>query len=161
MDNEQPPVWPELDAHDRRILRALQDNGRLSNADLARRVGLSASACWQHTKRLFERGVIRGVRAMIEPRAVQRETAVLVGVVLDRSTRDSFERFAEAAGALPQVLECWLVAGDVDYFMKVRVRDLPAFNRFHSEKIVALPGVRQVRTFFVLDEIKTDGALPL
>ncbi|OHV08176.1 Lrp/AsnC family transcriptional regulator [Kushneria phosphatilytica] len=161
MDDEQRPVWPELDSHDRRILRALQDNGRLSNADLARRVGLSASACWQHTKRLFDQGVIRGVRALIEPRAVQRETAVLVGVVLDRSTQDSFARFAEAARALPQVLECWLVAGDVDYFMKVRVRDLPAFNRFHSEKIVALPGVRQVRTFFVLDEVKADGALPL
>jgi Lrp/AsnC family leucine-responsive transcriptional regulator len=151
--------FPELSAHDRRILKALQDDGRLSNADLARQVGLSPSACWNHTRRLFDTKVIKGVRALIDPKAVQRETAVLVGIVLDRSTQDSFSAFAAAARVLPQVLECFLVAGEVDYFLKVRVSDLNAFNRFHSEKILALPGVRQVRTFFVLDEVKTDGTL--
>jgi Lrp/AsnC family leucine-responsive transcriptional regulator len=153
--------FPEISAHDRRILKALQEDGRLSNVELAKQVGLSASACWNHTRRLFESKVIKSVRALIEPRAVQREMAALVGVVLDRSTPESFAKFAAATHALPQVLECFLVAGDVDYFLKVRVRDLAEFNRFHSEKIIALPGVRQVRTFFVLDEIKTDGLLPL
>ncbi|WP_439817185.1 Lrp/AsnC family transcriptional regulator [Zavarzinia sp. CC-PAN008] len=155
----EPAPFPELGAVDRRILKALQDNGRLSNADLAKQVGLSPSACWTHTRRLFEAGVIKGVRALVEPRAVQRETAVLVGIVLDRSTPDSFAAFAAAERALPQVLECFLVAGDVDYFLKIRVSDITAFNRFHSETIIALPGVRQVRTFFVLDEIKADGPL--
>lgn len=152
---------PELSKADRKILRALQDDGRLSNLELARQVGLSATACWNHTKRLFENGVIRSVRALIDPKAVQRGTAVLVGVVLDRSTPESFAAFEKAASELPQVLECFLVAGDVDYFLKVRVRDLAAFNRFHSEKIITLPSVRQVRTFFVLNEVKTDGALPI
>jgi Lrp/AsnC family leucine-responsive transcriptional regulator len=158
---EEGVAFPELSGADKKILRALQDDGRLSNVDLARQAGLSATACWNHMRRLFDTGVIKSVRALIDPRAVQRGTAVLVGVVLDRSTPDSFAEFEKAARDLPQVLECFLVAGDVDYFLKVRVRDLAAFNRFHGEKIITLPGVRQVRTFFVLSEVKTDGALPI
>lgn len=151
----------ELTAADRRILRALQRDGRVSNAKLAREVGLSPAACWTHTKRLFDRGVIRGVRALIAPEAVQRGTLALVGVVLDRSTRESFAAFEESARAMEQVLECVLVAGDVDYFLRIRVRDLAAFNRLHGERIIAMPGVRQVRTYFVMNEVKTDGPLPI
>jgi Lrp/AsnC family leucine-responsive transcriptional regulator len=150
-----------LSALDRRILRALQRNGRMSNAALAREVGLSPAACWTHTKDLFERGVIRGIRALLDPEAVGRGTLVLVGVVLDRSTPESFAAFEQAVRTLDQVLECVLVAGEVDYFLRIRVRDLAAFNRLHSERIIALPGVRQVRTFFVMNEIKTDGLLPV
>ena len=151
----------QLDPADRRILRALQADGRLSNAELARRVGLSESACWTRTRQLFDSGIIKSVHAIVDPAAVQQETIALVGVVLDRSTPESFADFEAATRALPQVLECFLVAGEVDYFMKVRVRDLPAFHRFHAEKIIALPGVRQVRTFFVLNEVKTDGLIPI
>lgn len=150
-----------LTAADRRLLRALQRDGRLSNAELAREVGLSPTACWNHTKRLFDEGVIRNVRARIDPEAVQRATMALVGVVLDRSTADSFAAFEQAARDMAQVLECVLVAGDVDYFMTIRVKDLPAYNRLHSEKLITMPGVRQVRTFFVLNEVKTDGTLPI
>ncbi|MBV8649916.1 MAG: Lrp/AsnC family transcriptional regulator [Alphaproteobacteria bacterium] len=151
----------EIDSADRRILRALQADGRLSNAELARRVGLSESACWTRTRRLFESGIVKSVHAIVDPAAVQQGTIALVGVVLDRSTPESFAEFEAATRVLPQVLECFLVAGEVDYFMKVRVRDLPAFHRFHAEKIIALPGVRQVRTFFVLNEVKTDGLIPI
>jgi Lrp/AsnC family leucine-responsive transcriptional regulator len=151
----------ELDLIDRRILRALQADGRLSNAALANRVHLSPAGCWTRTRRLFESGVIRAVRALIDPAALHQETIVLVGVVLDRSTRDSFAAFENAVRGLPQILECFLVAGEVDYFLKVRVRDLADFNRFHGEIIIALPGVRQVRTFFVLNEVKADGPLPV
>jgi Lrp/AsnC family leucine-responsive transcriptional regulator len=105
--------------------------------------------------------VIRGVRALIAPEAVQRGTLVLVGVVLDRSTPESFAAFEESARAMEQVLECVLVAGEVDYFLRIRVRDLAAFNRLHGERIIRMPGVRQVRTFFVMSEVKTDGALPI
>jgi Lrp/AsnC family leucine-responsive transcriptional regulator len=151
----------ELSAVERRILRALQRDGRRSNVDLARDVGLSPTACWTHTRRLFEEGVIKGVRALIDPDAVQRGTLVYVGVVLDRSTAESFAAFEQAVRELEQVLECVLVAGEVDYFMKIRVKDLSAFNRLHSERIIRLPGVRQVRTFFVMSEVKSDGLLPL
>ncbi|MET0124816.1 Lrp/AsnC family transcriptional regulator [Pseudomonas caspiana] len=150
---------PEMTVQERKILRALQIDGRISNADLARKVGLSTTACWNHTKRLYENGIIKSVRAQIDPNAVQQGTVVLIGVVLDRSTPESFATFEAAARELQQVLECWLVAGDVDYFMKIRVRDLPAFNHLHNTKIIALPGVRQVRTFFVLNEVKSDGLL--
>ncbi len=155
-ENSQPG---ELDAADRRILRALQADGRLSNKELAARAHLSESACLARTRRLFERGTIRAVRAHIDPDAVGQGTVVLVGVVLDRSTRESFAAFEAAVRVLAPVLECHLVAGDVDYFLKVRVRDIAGYNRLHAEKLIALPGVRQVRTFFVLDEIKTDGLL--
>lgn len=151
----------ELTSLDRRILRELQRDGRISNADLAREVGLSPAACWNHTKRLFSRGVIRGVRAMLAPEAIGRGTLVLVGVVLDRSTPESFAAFEQAVQAMEQILECVLVAGEVDYFLRIRVRDLAAFNRLHSERIIALPGVRQVRTFFVMNEVKTDAPLPI
>ncbi|MET0610785.1 MAG: Lrp/AsnC family transcriptional regulator [Pseudomonas caspiana] len=150
---------PEMTVQERKILRALQIDGRISNADLAKKVGLSTTACWNHTKRLYENGIIKSVRAQIDPNAVQQGTVVLIGVVLDRSTPESFATFEAAARELQQVLECWLVAGDVDYFMKIRVRDLPAFNHLHNTKIIALPGVRQVRTFFVLNEVKSDGLL--
>src|ERR1700722_13946223 len=119
-----------IDPADRRILRALQADGRLSNAELARRVGLSESACWTRTRQLFDSGIIKSVHAIVDPAAVQQETIALVGVVLDRSTPESFADFEAATRTLPQVLECFLVAGEVDYFMKVRVRDLPAFHRF-------------------------------
>ncbi len=95
------------------------------------------------------------------PAAVGYGTLVFVGVVLDRSTPESFAAFEEAVRNMEQVLECVLVAGDVDYFLRIRVRDLPAFNRLHSERIIALPGVRQVRTFFVMSEVKSDGPLPI
>ncbi|HET6605858.1 MAG TPA: Lrp/AsnC ligand binding domain-containing protein [Rhodopila sp.] len=158
-----PPAEPETDlsALDRRILRALQRDGRISNADLAHEVGLSPAACWTHTKRLFKTGTIRGVRALLAPQAIGCGTLVFVGVVLDRSTPESFAAFEEAVRGMEEVLECVLVAGDVDYFLRIRVRDLPAFNRLHSERIIALPGVRQVRTFFVMSEVKSDGPLPI
>lgn len=156
---KEPPQTPEVTVQERKILRALQIDGRISNADLARKVGLSTTACWNHTRRLYENGIIKSVRAQIDPNAVQQGTVVLIGVVLDRSTPESFATFEAAARELPQVLECWLVAGDVDYFMKIRVRDLPAFNHLHNTRIIALPGVRQVRTFFVLNEVKSDGLL--
>ena len=156
---KEPPQMPEVTVQERKILRALQVDGRISNADLARKVGLSTTACWNHTRRLYENGIIKSVRAQIDPNAVQQGTVVLIGVVLDRSTPESFATFEAAARELPQVLECWLVAGDVDYFMEIRVRDLPAFNHLHNTRIIALPGVRQVRTFFVLNEVKSDGLL--
>jgi Lrp/AsnC family leucine-responsive transcriptional regulator len=149
------------DDTDRRILRALQENGRLTNAELAKTVALSESACWTRTRRLFETGVIRGVRAIIDPAALDQRTVVMVGVVLDRSTRKAFAAFEKAARDMPEVLECFLVAGEVDYFLKVRVADIAAFNRFHGDRIISLPGVRQVRTFFVLNEVKADGPLEI
>ena len=146
-----------LDATDRRILKELQANGRISNAELAERINASAATCHRRTQRLFEEGYITGVRAQIAPDRVNRGALVLVGVVLDRSTPESFAAFEDAVRKLEVVLDCHLVAGDFDYFVKIRVRDMADFNKLHGEKLLALPGVRQTRTFFVMKEV-TDSA---
>ncbi|MEM7238330.1 MAG: Lrp/AsnC ligand binding domain-containing protein, partial [Pseudomonadota bacterium] len=85
---------------------------------------------------------------------------VMVGVVLDRSTPESFAEFEGAVTRLDVVLDCHLVAGDFDYLLKIRVRDMADFNRLHGETLIALPGVRQTRTFFVMKEVKDNGVLP-
>lgn len=146
-----------LDRIDYNILKHLQANGRLTNADLAESVHASPATCHRRTQRLFDEGVIKSVRAHIAPEKVNRETLVIVGVVLDRSTPESFAEFETAIRKLDFVLDCYLVAGDFDYFLKIRVRDMSGFNRLHGEKLIALPGVRQTRTFFVMKEV-TDNA---
>ena len=148
-----------LDRIDRRILALLQRDGRLSNAELARKVNLSPASCHRRTQRLFADGFIQSARAVIAPERVQRSTLVLVGVVLDRSTPESFGAFEAAIRTLPFVLDCHLVAGDFDYFLKIRVKDMADFNRLHGERLIALPGVRQTRTFFVMKEIVDNAPL--
>lgn len=151
----------ELDRTDMRILRLLQADGRIPNADLAKRVNTSAATCHRRTQRLFEGGYITGVRAQVAPDKVGLAALVLVGVVLDRSTPESFAAFEAAVTALPTIQDCHLVAGDFDYFLKLRVRDIADFNRLHRDKLLALPGVRQLRTFFVLKEVTDNGPLAL
>src|SRR5580765_6060508 len=134
-----------LDRVDVRILRLLQAEERLTNADLATRVNVSAATCHRRTQRLFDEGYITGVRAEIAPAAVGLGALVMVGVVLDRSTPESFAAFEEAVLELKEVLDCNLVAGDFDYLLKIRVRDMADFNKLHGQKLIALPGVRQTR----------------
>ncbi|RVH58741.1 winged helix-turn-helix transcriptional regulator [Sinorhizobium meliloti] len=145
---------------DLKILRALQSEGRLSNADLAERVNVSAATCHRRTQRLFEEGYITGVRAEVAPGAVGLGAMVMVGVVLDRSTPESFGAFKGAVMELKEVLDCNLVAGDFDYLLKIRVRDMADFNKLHGQKLIALPGVRQTRAFFVMKEVKENARLP-
>jgi Lrp/AsnC family leucine-responsive transcriptional regulator len=147
----------EIDRVDRRILGHLQENGRLTNAELAEKVHVSPATCHRRTQRLLEDGYIEAVRAHVAPQKVERGALVMVGVVLDRSTPESFAAFEAAIKGLSFVLDCHLVAGDFDYFLKIRVRDIADFNRLHGEKLIALPGVRQTRTFFVMKEV-TDNA---
>ncbi len=104
-------------------------------------------------------GFICAVRAMVAPAAVDRGALVMVGVVLDRSTPESFGAFERAVAGLPFVLDCHLVAGDFDYFLKIRVGDMADFNRIHGEQLIALPGVRQTRTFFVMKEVVDNAPL--
>lgn len=156
---EDSSMTDELDRIDRRILQHLQRDGRITNADLAQAVHVSAATCHRRTQRLFEEGYIRSVRAEVVPHKVGRGTLVMVGVVLDRSTPDSFAAFEAAVRRLPSVLDCHLVAGDFDYFLKLRVRDIADFNRLHGDQLIALPGVRQTRTFFVMKEVVDNGPL--
>lgn len=157
-ESSTPKEPHELDRLDRRILQRLQRDGRVTNADLAKAVNASAATCHRRTEQLFKSGYIRRVRAEITPDKVERGTLVIVGVVLDRSTPESFGAFEAAVRKLSFVLDCHLVAGDFDFFLKIRVRDIADFNRLHGEQLIALPAVRQTRTFFVMKEV-VDNAL--
>lgn len=150
----------DIDAIDLNILRLLQEDGRLSNADLAEKVNVSPATCHRRTSRLFEEGYISSVQAQIEPECVGLGAVVMVGVVLDRSTPESFAAFEAAILDMVAILECNLVAGDFDYLLKIRVADMSAFNKLHGEQLIALPGVRQTRTFFVMKEVKDKTPLP-
>ncbi|SDP38161.1 transcriptional regulator, AsnC family [Filomicrobium insigne] len=150
---------PQLDRIDMKILRALQAEGRLTNAELAVRVNVSAATCHRRTQRLFDEGFITGVRAQLAPAMVGLGALVMVGVVLDRSTPESFAAFEGAVLKVKDILDCSLVAGDFDYLLKVRVRDMEDFNKLHGQMLIALPGVRQTRTFFVMKEVKENALL--
>lgn len=143
----------ELDRTDIKILRALQGDGRLTNAELANRINSSPATCHRRTQRLFDEGYLNGTRANVSPEAVGLGALAIVGVVLDRSTPESFEAFEVAATEMPFIIDCHLVAGDFDYFLKIRVRDIKDFSRLHGVKLLTLPGVRQTRTFFVMKEV--------
>lgn len=150
-----------LDRTDKKILKALQKDGRTSNAELAEKIGISKTACWNHTKRLIEEGYIRDIKANLNPEKLGLSVVVLVGVVLDRSTPDSFAKFEESIKKISAVLECWLIAGEFDYWLKIRVKDIHAFNRLHATSLLPIPGVRQLRSFFVLNGIKEEQELQI
>jgi len=150
-----------LDAVDRRLLRVLQDDGRISNAELARRCNLSPAACFERMRRLREKKVITGYAALINPAKVGRGLMIFVEVLLDRTTGDMFEAFAEAVRRQPEVLECHMVAGGFDYLIKARVGDMEAYRAFLGDVLVKMPGVRETRTYAVLEEVKSTTALPL
>ncbi|MDB5427744.1 MAG: ArsR family transcriptional regulator [Phenylobacterium sp.] len=150
-----------IDDTDRRILRVLQVDGRISNQDLALRCNLSPSACSDRVRRLREQGIISGYAAVLDPSKVDRPLLIFVEVVLDRTTGDVFEAFAAAARRSPEVMECHMVAGGFDYLIKARVRDMAAYRRFLGEVLVEMPGVRETRTYAVLEEIKASMSLPI
>ena len=150
-----------LDRIDRRLLKLLQEDAGLSSAALAERVHLSGTAVLRRVERLKREGYIRRTVALLDPARLDLTTLVIVGVVLDRSTPDSFAAFEAAARKLHGCLECHLVAGEFDYFLVVRTKDIERFNRLHGDSIIRLPGVRQTRTFFVLNEVLSTTALPV
>jgi Lrp/AsnC family leucine-responsive transcriptional regulator len=153
--------YPRLDETDRRLLRVLQSDGRISNADLADRCGLSPSACSERLRRLRETGYVTGFTALLDPEKVGRGVLIFVEVVLDRTTPEVFETFAAAARRAPDVLECHMVAGGFDYLIKARVRDFADYRKFLGEVLVQIPGVRETRTYAVLEEVKSTTQLPV
>lgn len=150
-----------LDRIDRRILRALQEEGRLTNVELARRVGLSPTPCLERVRRLERADYITGYRAVLAPAKLDAALLAFVQVTLDRTTPDAFERFRAAAAARPEVLECHMVAGGFDYLLKVRVRDMAAYRHFLGETLTAIGGIAQTHTYVVMEEVKSDGSLPI
>ena len=151
----------KLDDADRRILRVLQQDGRITNQDLAAACNMSASSCFERVRRLRERGVIAGYRALIDPKFAERELLIFIEVLLDRTTSDIFDQFAERIRRSPEVLECHMVAGGFDYLVKVRMRDMAAYRVFLADTLIVMPGVRETRTYAVMEEVKDTSVLPL
>ncbi len=151
----------DLDKTDRRILAQLQADGRISTVDLAERIGLSPTSTSERLKRLQREGYIAGFRAMLDPGRIGLGLLVFVEVSLDKTTPDVFERFAAAVRRAPEVLECHMVAGGFDYLVKTRVADMAAYRRFLGDILLALPGVKETRTYAVMEEVKSDGVLPV
>ncbi|GGK53872.1 AsnC family transcriptional regulator [Salinarimonas ramus] len=151
----------ELDRTDRRILAVLQEDGRISAVDLAERIGLSPTATGERLRRLQKDGIIAGFTARLDPHRIDLGLLVFVEVSLDKTTPDVFEKFAEAVRHAPEVLECHMVAGGFDYLVKTRIGDMTAYRRFLGDVLLALPGVRETRTYAVMEEVKTDGPLPV
>ncbi|GAB3245707.1 leucine-responsive transcriptional regulator Lrp [Chitinimonas naiadis] len=143
-----------IDRIDRKILRELQEDGRIANVDLAKRIGLSATACLERVKRLTRDGYILGYGARLNPELLDAGLLVFVEVLLDRTTPEVFERFKLAVTDRPEVQECHLVAGGFDYLVKARVRDMKAYRDFLGNTLLSLPGVRETHTYAVMEEVK-------
>ncbi|AUT62470.1 Lrp/AsnC family transcriptional regulator [Paraburkholderia terrae] len=157
---EEATPLSQLDRIDRAILKQLQQDASISNVALAAKVKLSAPACLRRVERLKEMGLIRATVALLDPKALGAGMLVVIGVVLDRSTPETFAAFERAAQKVSGCMECHVVTGEFDYFMLVRTRDSESFNRLHAEQLLYLPGVRQIRSFMVLKEILSTTKFP-
>lgn len=149
-----------LDRIDRQILRILQRDGRISNVDLAKSVYLSPTPCLERVRRLEREGYIEGYTARLDPHRLGAGLVMLVEVTLDRTTPEEFARFHETIAVIPEVMECFMVAGGFDYMLKIRVADMTAYRNLLGDKLTALPGVLQTHTYVVMEEVKNTPYLP-
>lgn len=150
-----------LDRIDLQILDLLQDDGRISNIALAKKVNLTPTPCLERVRRLEREGYIRGYTALLNPDLVDAGLLVFVEISLLRNSPDAFRDFSRQAAKLTGILECHLVSGNYDYLIKARVRDMHEYRTLLSEKILALPGVSDSRSYVVIEEVKESTALPV
>lgn len=150
-----------LDSMDRRLLSALQKRGRISNAELAEAVNLSASACHRRVQRLEMDGYIQGYVALLDPRKMGVPATVFVEITLSTQADDVLEAFETAVARIPDVLECHLTAGKADYILKIVAEDTEDFARIHRQYLTRLPGVAQMQSSFTLRTVFRTTALPV
>jgi len=150
-----------LDRADLRILKILQEDGRLSNLKLAEAVALSPTAVLARVQRLTREGFILGYEARLNPLKLGAGMLVFVEVLLDRTTPNVFEQFKAAVQVYPEIMECHMVAGGFDYLLKTRSADMAAYRRFAGDVLWQLPGVRETRTYAVMEEVKHSNHLHL
>ena len=150
-----------LDSVDISILTELQDHGRLTNAELAERVGLSASACHRWVKALEQAGVIDRYVAILSEKALGRGITVYVQVTLDNQKRETLVAFEEAVETVPEVMECYLMSGDADYLVRVLVRDANDYERVHREVLSGLPGVARLVSSFTIRRVFSRTTMPV
>ncbi len=150
-----------LDAIDRQILENLQNDARMRNVELAKKVGLSPSPCLRRVGNLEEMGVIRGYVTLVDAEAVGLPVSVFVSVTLEKQIEKSLEKFEKEIRARPEVMECYLMTGDADYLLRVVTSDLGAYERFLLDHLTRIPGVASIRSSFALKQVAYRTALPI
>ncbi|MDL0432641.1 Lrp/AsnC family transcriptional regulator [Marinobacter sp. TBZ242] len=151
----------KLDRFDRKILEALQANGRLPNIDLAADIGLSPSPCSRRVRLLEESGVIKGYSAVLDQEQVGLGLTVFVGVKVERHREKEAEAFREAVSVLPEVVMAHLVSGESDFLLQVVVPDLRSYENFLTGTLLKIPGIRDIRSNFAIQTVKPLSPLPL
>jgi Lrp/AsnC family leucine-responsive transcriptional regulator len=150
-----------LDRIDMKILAELQRSARMSVTDLSRRIGLTKTPCAERVRRLERNGTIRAYHAVLDPDQLGLAHVVMVQVLLSSTTERDLRRFNQAVLAIPEIQSCHMIAGDFDYLLKVRTRDIQEYRRVMGEQISQLPCVKQTHTYVVMENVKDDNALPL
>jgi Lrp/AsnC family leucine-responsive transcriptional regulator len=161
MANSKSFSVKDLDRIDRNILNELQQDGRISNVELSKRVGLSPTPCLERVKRLEKQGFISGYTALVNPHFLGASLLVFVEITLNRDTPDIFDRFNRAVHLLDDIQECHLVSGDFDYLLKTRVSDMSAYRRLLGETLLKLPSISDTRTYVVMEEVKQTNKVAL
>ena len=151
----------KLDMIDLNIINNLQKNARISNVELSEKVNISPSACLRRVRELENRGVIKGYASLIEASTLELGVNVMVNVKLERQVEKALESFEKAIQEWPEVMETYLMTGDSDYYLRIVVKDLPAYEKFLMEKLTKLPGVASIKSSFALKEIVHRTALPM
>ena len=152
----------QIDRFDRRILEALQENGRISNQDLADRISLSPSPCLRRVRALEEAGIITGYRAMVDANALGLSLMALIHISMDQHTPERFTHFQAAISKIPEVMECLLITGqEADYQLKVMVKDMDDYQELLLNRITRIKGVTGVHSSFVLRRVVYKTALPM
>ena len=152
---------PNLDAIDRKILRALQSNGKIAIGELAEAVGLSSSPCARRVRLLEKAGIVKGYTAIVDQKMVGLPISAFASIKLERQREEDLDRFAEAVSRWPEVVDCYLMTGQRDYLMRIVAADLEAYERFLKDKLTRLDNVASIETSFALGQVKRSEVLPL
>ncbi|MFD2206247.1 Lrp/AsnC ligand binding domain-containing protein [Kiloniella antarctica] len=151
----------KLDRIDRNILRVLQEDGRISNVELARQVNLSPTPCLERVRRLEQSNYIKGYMATLNPVRINASLLVYVQITLEKTTSGAFEEFKRSMLQIPEVLECHMVSGGFDYLIKVRAADMAEYRGILGDKLAATAGVSQTHSYVVMEEVKNTNILPV
>ena len=151
-------TWDEID---RRILEVIQEEARISNADLAGRVGLSPSPCWRRVRALEDAKVIRRYVTLVDAEAIGLPINVFATVTLEKQIERALERFERAVAERPEVMECYLMTGEFDYLLRVVVPSLGAYERFLMDHLTRIEGIASIKSSFALKQVRYKTALPL
>ena len=149
------------DAIDRRILEVIQEEARISNAELATRVGLSPSPCWRRVRALEDAAVIRRYVTLVDAQAIGLPINVFATVTLEKQVERALERFERAVAERPEVMECYLMTGEFDYLLRIMVPSLGAYERFLMDHLTRIEGIASIKSSFALKQVRYKTALPL